>query len=156
MKPDWKIRLEQDAQSNKICAEYTELISRAETKEDLIGLYKRGIDWSLENDCPSLSYLREEGKEFEYMGLFIDHHFGGELLDEHQVYIFQNCTGEIRVGLNLEKKIIPMLYFANGCDMRVLHGGDTDIPVRIPLYIFGKNRILSETSDSVTFKTYVK
>ena len=156
MKPDWKIRLEEDARSKKICAEYTTLIDRAETKEDLVALYKRGIDWSLENDCPSLDFLRDEAKGFEYQGLFIDRHFNGELLDEHQVYIFQNCTGEIRTGLNLEKKIIPMLYFANGCDMKVLRGGDATIPIRIPLYVFGENRILCETSGSVTFKTYKK
>jgi hypothetical protein len=156
MTPEWKIRLDKDARSKKICAEYHDLISRAETKDDLIGIYKRGIDWSLENDCPSLEFLRGEAKDFEYRGLFIDHHFNGELLDEHQVYIFHNCTGEIRVGLNIGKRIIPMLYFANGCDMKVLHGGDSVMPVRIPLYIFGSNHILSETSDSVTFKTYVK
>lgn len=156
MTPDWKKRIELEAQSNGICAEYAKLIARAETKEALISLYKRGIDWCLENDCPTLDSLRSEAKGYEGLGIFIDHHFDGELLNDQQVYVFQNCSGSIRVGLNAEKKIIPMLYFANGCDMEVRHGGVADLAVRVPLYIFGNNRVTSENSNDVQFKIYRK
>lgn len=156
MTPDWKKRIEKEAQSNGICAEYAALIDRASSKESLIDLYKRGIDWCLENDCPSLQSLRQEASGFERLGIFIDHHFDGELLNDQQVYVFHNCTGTIRVGLNVERKIIPMLYFANGCEMTTLHGGTKGLAVRVPIYIFGDNRITSESSEDVVFKIYKK
>jgi hypothetical protein len=67
-------------------------------------------------------------------------------------YVFHNCTGTIRVGLNLEKKIIPMLYFANGCRMEVK--GDSPVLVRVPFYVFGNNEIVADPSGAIEAKFY--
>lgn len=159
MGKDWKNKIISDAKAHGICGEYAELMSRAATKEDFLALYKRGIDWSLENNCPSVDYLRAEGQGFERLGLYIDHEFHGETLDDQQVYIFLNCKGKIRVGLNMKKRIIPMLYFSNGCEMEVASADRLAMQIRVPLYIYGENRISAEQSDDlicVTYKREVK
>lgn len=120
------------------------------TKPATINLYKRCIDWCLEAGYPDLDYLRREYKsdEMEYIGLFIDHTFKGELLDKHQVYIFHNCKGRILTALNYDAEIIPMLYFANGCDMTIDCDQHNVLPIRVPLYIFGENNIKAESPNA--------
>lgn len=147
MEQRWKNRALADITSHKVCDEYSALTSRAKTKVDALALYKRGIDWCLENDSPSVDLLRQYRDDCAYNGIFIDRHFDGELLIDQPVYVFHNCTGTIRVGLNVKKRIIPMLYFANGCDMTVI--GDSPSRVRVPLYVFGDNRVKSTTDGSI-------
>ena len=78
-------------------------------------------------------------------GIFIDRHFDGEELLDRQVYIFHHCTGTIRTGLNLEKKLIPMLYLANGCNLRI--EGAPGNAVRVPAYTFDGSRV--EADDKI-------
>lgn len=138
-----------------MCADNRAYLSACETKEDAIRLYKQTIDWALEEGYPDLDFLRKEFSNYQGVGLFIDQHFEGQPLSEHQVYVFHNCTGHIRVGLNLAKKIIPMCYFANGCDMTVL-GFDCEkpFPDRVPLYIFGENNIVAKNTLTTEFRVY--
>ena len=98
--------------------------------------------------------LRRDFSDCEADGIFVDKHFHGELLTSHQVYVFHNCTGTIRTGLNVERRIIPMLYFANGCNMDVKAVSDTAPKVRVPLYVFGPNRIGAEQSENIECVTY--
>lgn len=138
-----------------MCEDNRAYLSACETKEDAIRLYKQTIDWALEEDYPSLDFLRKEFGDQESQGLFVDRIFNGEVLNEHQVYVFHNCKGTIRVGLNLEKKIIPMCYFANDCDMTILGCKSAQsLPDRVPLYIFGKNKIVAENTLSIVFRKF--
>lgn len=152
MEQEWKNRALADITAHKVCAEYSELTSRAKNKIDALALYKRGIDWCLENDSPSVNLLRKYKQDCAYNGIFIDREFNGELFIDQPVYVFHNCSGSIRVGLNLEKRIIPMLYFANGCDMVIV--GDSPAHVRVPLYVFGQNRITAQTDESIEHVIY--
>ena len=155
MSNSWKSHLQQQARIHKMCADNRAYLNACGTKEDAIRLYKQTIDWALEEDYPSLDFLRKEFSNCQGEGVFIDQHFTGQPLSEHQVYVFHNCTGTIRVGLNLAKKIIPMCYFANGCDMTVLgFEGDHFLPDRVPLYIFGDNKINAENSNSIEVRIY--
>jgi hypothetical protein len=45
-----------------------------------------------------------------------------------------------------------MLYFANGCNISVTRA-DTPhtLPIRVPLYIYGENRIKAEDNDDIIF-----
>lgn len=155
MKAVWKEEAIREASEHHICAEYAELMARAKSKHSIIDIYKRGVDWALENQVPSLPLLRREGLGFEDAGLYIDHAFSGDILTDQPVYIFHHCTGEIRVGLNIEKGIIPMLYFANGCDMEV-SGLKSLSQIKVPIYIFGENRVRSEASDNIQCRIYHK
>ena len=147
MEQSWKNKALADIRAHKVCDEYSELTSRAKNKIDALALYKRGIDWCLENDSPSVNLLRKYSQECAYNGIYIDREFNGELLVDQPVYVFHHCSGSIRVGLNLEKRIIPMLYFANGCDMVIV--GDSPAHVRVPLYVFGQNHITAQTDGSI-------
>ena len=139
-----------------MCADNRAYLSACETKEDAIRLYKQTIDWALEEGYPDLDFLRKEFSDQQLQGLYIDHNFEGDILNEHQAYVFHHCTGTIRVGLNLAKKIIPMCYFANNCDMTIL-GIETEngfLPDRVPLYIFGENNINATNSNSIEVRIF--
>lgn len=146
MGQEWKRPALADIKIHNVCAEYAALVSRASSKVDVLALYKRGIDWCLENDSPSPALLRQYKDDCEINGIFLDREFHGETLNDSQVYVFHHCSGTIRVGLNARKRIIPMLYFANGCSMTV--EGDSPISVRVPIYIFGNNNIKAEATES--------
>lgn len=158
---EWKRVLRREASAHHMCEDYRHALDESDSKVSAIGLYKRMIDWALEEGYPSLEVLREHFSDYKTAGIYIDEHFDGEVLDAQQVYVFHHCTGTIRTGLNLDKMIIPMLYFANGCDMKIESSNEWafSAPVRVPLYLFGPNRV--EAADTsklkcVTYKHTVK
>lgn len=150
----WKKQLRREASAHHMCEENRSMLESVESKSDAIELYKRTIDWALEEGYPDLETIRSCFSDCESDGVFVDKHFTGDVLTDHQVYIFHNCTGVIRVGLNVKMRIIPMLYFANGCQMTIKPVRPSVSDVRVPLYIFGDNRINTEKSEDVVFKTY--
>ena len=156
MSSNWKPYLQRLAREHKMCAENRAYLNACEDKSDAIRLYKQTIDWALEEGYPDLDFLRKEFSNCQDEGIYIDHHFEGDILKEHQVYVFHHCTGHIRVGLNLAKKIIPMCYFANNCDMTILgiENEDDFIPDRVPLYIFGENNINAMNSNSIEVRIF--
>lgn len=138
-----------------MCLENIDALRHSESKGDAISLYKKTIDWALEENYPPIDFIRQEFGDCEEYGVFVDKTFHGELLNEHQCYVFHNCSGNITVDINLSKKIIPMLYFANGCDMSISRADVAHIfSITVPLYIFGDNRIKNKTSEEVLFKRY--
>ena len=152
MQNSWKEYLLRQARLNSMCTENVEALRACETKEEAVALYKKTIDWALEKGFPSINFIRNEFGDCEDLGVFVDRDFHGELLDEHQCYVFHNCRGDIKVDLNVSKAIIPMLYFANGCNISVIRA-DTPhtLPIRVPLYIYGENRIKAEDNDDIIF-----
>lgn len=151
----WKAYLQQQAKVHRMCADNRAYLYACETKEDAIRLYKQTIDWALEEQYPDIDFLRKEFNTQESQGFFVDHHFDGEILNEHQVYVFHHCTGTIRVGLNLAKKIIPMCYFANNCNMTILGiESEKDFADRVPLYIFGDNKVGAINSEFLDARVY--
>lgn len=139
-----------------MCEENRDALSSLQTKAEAVELYKKTIDWALEEGYPCFDTLRREFSDCEEYGVFVGRHFNGELFTDQQTYVFHQCSGEIRVGLNLRKRIIPMLYFANGCNMVVKSAGTspTPFPIRVPCYIFGQNRVNVENSEDLECRTY--
>lgn len=139
------------AKAHGMCTENFRALMSCKDKSEMIALYKKTIDWALEEGYPSLSVLQKEFGHEEDNGIYVGHAFRGELLDDQQVYVFHQCSGTIRVRLNVSKRIIPMLYFANGCNMRVRCEED----IRVPIYIFGENNVRTENVDGLTeFRIY--
>lgn len=137
-----------------MCKENRDALGSVETKRDAVALYKKTIDWALEEGYPDINTLRREFSDCEGEGIFVDKDFHGDILTDHKVYVFHHCRGTIRVGLNAKKRIIPMLYFANECDMDIKGIPGSAMQVRVPLYIFGPNRIGAEQSEDLLCKTY--
>lgn len=152
MQPSWKEYLLRYARLNSMCTDNIEMLKSCETKADAISLYKRTIDWALKNDYPTINFIRNEFGDCDDLGVFVDRVFYGEVLDEHQCYVFHNCRGSINVDLNISKGIIPMLYFANGCDVKVGRANSAHtLPIKVPLYIYGDNKINASDSDDIIF-----
>jgi len=154
MRNQWQNKLRREASLHHMCEENRAALNKIDNKVDAIALYKKTIDWALEENYPDLDTIRSEFSDCDACGIFVDKVFHDEVLIDHQVYVFHNCRGSIRTGLNVDKRIIPMLYFANGCDMDIKGIEGSGMSVRVPLYVFGKNRIGSEQSDDIVCTTY--
>ena len=137
MEQDWKRQVRREASEHHMCAENRTALGSTESKHEAVELYKATASWALENSYPSLDTIRRHFSDCGDDGVFVDRDFEGELLADHQVYVFHNCSGTIRVGLNIDKAIIPILHFANGCHMTVVVEGG----VRVPVHIFGDNKV---------------
>lgn len=127
--------------------------------DGLVDYYIAHPDWCLERNYPTLAFLKQNFSNIEDKGVFIGRTFHGELLKERQTYIFHGCKGTIKVGLNVEMAIIPMLYLANGCRLRIIGVGDIK-PKKakdrsiVPIYTFGKNDVSTRKNKYVEFTHY--
>ena len=156
MREEWQNKLRRQASLHHMCGENRSALESVSDRHEAIGLYKRTIDWALEEGYPDMDTLREHFSDCEADGVFVDKVFHGEILNDQQVYVFHNCSGSIRTGLNLNKAIIPMLYFANGCDMDIKGIEGQGESVRVPLYVFGPNRVCAEQSGDIDCRTFKK
>lgn len=151
---DLKELLMTDARNGGICADgYKEM--RGYNREELIDYYLRTIDWSLERNFPSLKIMRYEFSNIEDKGVFVDRTFHGETFDKLQIYVFHHCKGVINVAMDCDNAVIPMLYFANGCEMEVHCEQDNfGNPIKVPLYIFGRNTVIAKSDEHARFVRY--
>lgn len=128
-----KQELMNDARSGGICAEgYAQM--RGYDRDGMIDYYLANPDWCLERGFPSLELLRHEFSDIEEKGVYVGKTFDGEVFSEKQTYIFHDCKGTIRVAMDYENAIIPMLYFANGCDITVNCEQENDPKIVVPVY----------------------
>lgn len=146
-----KETLMEDARRGGICAEgYGKM--RGYDRDKLIDYYLECPDWCMERDFPSLELLRREFSDIEDKGVFVGKTFDGEVFDKLQAYIFHDCKGAIKVAMDYEKAVIPMLYFANGCRMRVECEQKNDPAINVPLYIAGDCKVVGAKTDNCNFK----
>lgn len=150
--------LMEQARAKGICADgYREM--RADEIDRLVDFYIENPDWCLERDFPSMEMLREHFADLEDKGVFVGKTFNGELLNDKVAYVFHGCKGTVKVGLNVEKGIIPMLYVANRSRLRFVGVGDYD-PQNprdrsvVPVYSFGKNDISAHENRYVRFNRF--
>lgn len=137
-----------------MCEENRQALDAVETKADAVRLYIKTIDWALEQGYPGLSVLRKYFSDCEEEGVFVGKHFTGETLIDKPVYVFHECSGTIRTGLNTAMRIIPMLYFADGCDMTVKPSDSKGLRTRVPLYVFGENSVSAKSDENAVFRFY--
>lgn len=131
-----KTELLAEVKKKRICIPgYREMGER--DLDGLVEYYIANPDWCMERDFPTLASLRADFMGYSDKGVYIDRDFNGDRLDGRLVYVFHHCKGQIRVGLNINEAVIPMLYFANGCDMDV----EIEDGVKVPVYIFGDNEV---------------
>ncbi len=146
------------AQGKEICKPGYERMLMCDI-DGLVDYYLEMPDWCMERGFPDFATLKEHFTGFENKGAFIGKTFHGEVLNDLQTYIFHKCTGTIKVGLNVEKGIIPMLYLANGCRLRIMGTGDFKPKKEsersaVPVYTFGKNDVSARDNKYVRFIRY--
>lgn len=157
--PSIKQQLLNIALAKGICSEGEQTIATSPSLDSLVDYYVANPDWCLERDFPTLDFLRDNFADVGDKGVFVSRTFHGELLNDRQAYIFHNCKGTIKVGLNVDRAIIPMLYFANSCRLRVVGVSDFkpkrhSSPPRVPIYLFGHNDLSAKSNKRVEFVTY--
>lgn len=144
-----------EGKSRGICTDGLRHIMSGD-KEAMVDYYIRIIDWGLENDFPDLDKLRAEFSGFEDKGVYIGKTFSGEVFDKLQSYVFHDCKGRIRVAMDYDNAVIPMLYFANGCDISIECEQRNEPAIRVPVYVFGDNKVNTVNDENVEFKYYKK
>lgn len=124
--------------------------------DSLVDYYIETPDWCLTHNFPDFATIKDHFTGFESKGVFVGKTFHGELLNDLQAYIFHNCKGTIKVGLNVDKAIIPMLYLANGCRLHIVGVGEAKPkkPSEIPVYTFGHNDVSARSNMYVKFTHY--
>lgn len=146
-----KETLMEDARRGGICAPGYELM-RGYDRDGLIDYYLTNPDWCMERGFPSLELLRREFSDIEDKGVFIDRTFDGEVFDKLQTYIFHDCKGTIRVAMDYDNAVIPMLYFANGCNIRVECEQKNNPAINVPLYIAEDCKVVGAKTDNCVFR----
>ena len=135
-----------------LCENYRNPLERCETAAQAIRLYKNCISWALQERYPTkedlLSFASKE--VLAKNGVFIDTEFDGERIDSHICCVFLNCKGRISTGLNLAKKVIPMLYLSEGSDLEV--AVDDFLIKPIPVELYYGSRIASADMDKLSVK----
>jgi hypothetical protein len=137
-----------------MCATNYKALSQCVDRAEMIPLYLRTVDWALENGYPSLDILTRYFGNFEDEGLYVGRKFNGETLSSNQTYVFHHCQGEVEVRMDYEKCVIPMLYFANDCRMRIKCNQPNFRAIHVPLYIFGENDVAARSDENAVFTKY--
>lgn len=131
---DWKDILIERAKEQGMCRENFTALERLYDKKSAVALYKKTVDWALENGYPGLDVIRQYFNGMEQDGIYVDWNFKYDEVVS-QVAVFHNCSGTIRTGLNVETAVIPMLYLANGSRLVIDGNGSTDWAVTVPVYV---------------------
>lgn len=139
------------ARRGGICAEGYGLM-RGYDLEGLIDYYLANPDWCMERSFPSLEMLRREFSGIEDKGVYVGRTFDGETFDKLQTYIFHDCKGTIKVAMDYDNAVIPMLYFANGCKIRVECEQKNTPAINVPLYIAEDCKVTGAKTDNCNFK----
>ena len=147
-----------DAKAKGICLDGLSKMRVLPDKGALIDYYVENPDWCLERNYPDFETLQSEFANCGEKGVFVGRKFRGEVLNDLQAYIFHNCSGSVKVGLNVDKAIIPMLYIANNCRLRIIGVGDVAPRYRteVPVYIFGKNDVSARGNQYVKFNCHTR
>ena len=145
--------LMREARRGGICAEgYSQM--RGYDREGLIDYYIQNPDWAIERGFPSLEMLRREFSDIEDKGVLVGKVFDGEVFAKLQTYIFHDCKGTIKVAMDYENAVIPMLYFANGCNISVECEQKNEPAINVPLYIAEDCKVTGTKSDGCNFMKF--
>lgn len=138
---DWKELLVSEAKGKHMCTENFRSLLECGDKETAIELYKKTIDWALEEEYPSLGVICDCFSDCEEYGIFVGKVLDGQDMSTEQVYVLHACTGTVDVAMDYDNAVIPMIYIANGCDIQFRCHQHNIIPINIPIYVFGDNAL---------------
>lgn len=140
---------------NTLCSNYRAPLERCTDLRQAARLYKSCISWALQERYPTKEELLKMAtkEELAENGIYIDTHFDGEIVNDFLCCVFIGCTGIIKTGFNKDKKIIPMLYFSENTDLRVVLSGE-DILGKIPVELYYGSSIESDSIDKFSIKNF--
>ena len=153
-KEEIKQQLIADAQAVGICPDGLAHLQDS-TIDDAVGYYVQNPNWCIERNFPTLEFIAENFADCEDMGVFVNKQFKGEVLCDKQAYILHNCKGRVYVALNYRKRILPMLYLANGTRISVHcnQKENASSPIFVPIYVDESSQVKAKDN---YFAKYIK
>lgn len=147
-----------------LCDNYRKPLERCETPTQAIRLYKNCISWALQEKYPTKDDLLAFASKdvLAENGVYVDTTFNGDRIDDHICCVFLNCKGEISTGLNIDKKIIPMLYLSDESDLNIAVDDCLISPIPVELYYGSRatstymNRLRIKDLNSFTAKENIR
>lgn len=123
--------------------------------DQLIEYYKQTIDWSLERGFPSFRTLVFYFADLDSKGIFVNRTFDGEVFSKQQVYVFHNCQGSIKIEMDYDNAVIPILYFDNNCEMTVTctQKRNKSNPIKVTIYS-AESRVIPVASKYAEFNLH--
>lgn len=148
-----------EAEEAGICREGRQRLSDCSTTGDLLDFYTGNPEWCIERNFPTPATLMwmwaHMGEEMERHGVYYRRRFDGEALTGRQAYVLLGCSGTVRTGLDAEKGLIPMFYFADGCDMAVEGAYPRALLAsRVPLYVAQGCHVEARDGNGARFVKY--
>lgn len=87
--------LAREARRRGICKEWYIMLKSLTSKQDMLDMYIRGIDFCLQHDYPGNSYIRANFKgKMENHGIFLDDNFS--IINSRTCVALGSCRGEVR------------------------------------------------------------
>lgn len=158
MNENWseiKQNLLRQGKIKSMCNDNLSALRKCDAREDAIALYKKTIDWGLENNYPPLSFLRDNfaNRQSEDCGVYVSRKLD-VTVSSLQSYVFHDCKGVVNAEMDYDSCTIPMLYFANGCDVTVTCRQPNARAIRIPIYATDDCRIKVKKTSNAMFTIY--
>lgn len=120
------------------------------TDDELIDFYLRDPNYNIEKQYPDLNFLSKycDNDYARSKGIYINQKLDNLICDK-QVYIFNNCTGNINVIFNRKDKIFPMIYLGFGSNLDIIIDES-----RTPIYLFDNSSISIEIKNDARVTIY--
>lgn len=112
-------QLKQDGIAVGLCSQYQGLLDRSDTVEKMVRLFIRGIDFCINNDYPTLDFMRKnfKGKSEPYGG-YVDDEITG-LRNAPDVVLNGDCKAFLEYG----EYSVSRLYVRHGSLARIFVSG---------------------------------
>ena len=119
-------KLRDKAVLNGLCPEWQGDWKENKSKEDLIEMYKRGIDFCIDHDYPSVKFIKSnfDDSVLNSHGVYIDQEVNLENPDG--VIILRDCTGQV----NFDRYSTADIYLIES-DVRINASGFSRVSVNI-------------------------
>lgn len=116
-----------------ICMPFYQAVHQCQTAAQAIRLFKTEISWALQTQYVTAKDLLTftDSQTLGDNSVFIDKTFNNERIDNHVCCVFLNCRGSIRVGLNVAKAIIPMLYLSENSELTITVEDNVTVPCEL-------------------------
>ena len=141
MSSNWKPHLQRLAREHKMCAENRAYLNACETKEDAIRIYKQTIDWALGGGLPDLDFLRKEFNGPRMVSLLTNTSRGNHYPSTKICLSYRHYSCRV---LTLRRRLFPMCYFANNCDMTIGHESPIECHISLVKNIVAENTATTE------------
>lgn len=121
--------LRQEAVSLGLCQQWQTMWEKEKDIDDLLIMYKRGIDFCIVNDYPNLDYIRShfDKDDLRRYGIFLDDDLGDTRLESGEYVFLGDCKGCVRFDF---LKAVKM-YVRHNSKLKVIATMNSTVECRV-------------------------